>query len=61
MRPKCNIESFYTSGKQKKIDCFHVDGCYSHCETVFEAIGCYYYFCLSQETGTFLSEQDIES
>ena len=26
LRPECKIESFYTIGKQKKIDCFHVDG-----------------------------------
>ena len=25
LRPECKIQSFYTTGKQKKIDCFHVD------------------------------------
>ena len=30
-RPECTIESFYTTGKQKKIDSFTVDGFCSHC------------------------------
>ena len=34
-RPDCNIESFFTTGRQKKIDCFSVDGFCSHCNTVF--------------------------
>ena len=25
-RPECEIESFFTTGRQKKIDCFSVDG-----------------------------------
>ena len=38
-RPECEIESFFTTGRQKKIDCFSVDGFCSHCNTVFEAMG----------------------
>ena len=60
LRPECKIESFYTTGKQKKIDFFHIDGYCDHCETVFEAMGCYYHFCSCQETCPFMSEQDIE-
>ena len=60
LRPECKIHSFYTTGKQKKIDCFHVDGYCDHCKTVFEAMGCYYRFCSCQETHPSLSEQDIE-
>ena len=60
LRPECKIQSFYTTGKQKKIDCFHVDGYCDHCKTVFEAMGCYYHFCSCQETRPSLSEQDIE-
>ena len=41
-RPECKIESFFTTGRQKKIDCFSVDGFCSHCNTVFEAMGCFY-------------------
>ena len=29
-RPECEIESFFTTGRQKKIDCFSVDGLFSH-------------------------------
>ena len=36
-RPECKIESYYTAGTQKKIDCFSVQ-C-NHCKTVFEAMG----------------------
>ena len=39
-RSECEIESYYTTGKQKKIDCFSVDGICAHCNTVFEAMGC---------------------
>ena len=44
-RPDCKIESFFTTGRQKKIVCFSVDGFCSHCNTVFEAMSCFYHFC----------------
>ena len=44
-RPECKIESNATTGRQKKIDCFSVDGICYHCNTVFEAMGCYYHYC----------------
>ena len=37
-RPDCKIESFYSTGRQKKIDRSSVDGFCSHCNTVFEAM-----------------------
>ena len=40
-RPECEIESFFATGRQKKNDWFSVDGPYSHCNTVFEAMGCF--------------------
>ena len=43
-RPECSIESFYTTGTQRKIDCFSVDGFCSHCNTIFEALVCFYQF-----------------
>ena len=49
-----------TMGKHKETDCFHVDGYFDHCKTVFEAMGCYYLFCFCQETRPTLSDQDIE-
>ena len=59
-RPDCKIESFYTTGTQKKIDCFKVDGFCAHCKTVFEAIGCFYHYCPCQEAQPSLTEEDIE-
>ena len=48
-RPECNIESNVTTGRQKKIDCFSVDGICNHCHKVFEAMGCYFHYCPCQE------------
>ena len=58
--PECEFESFITTGRQKKIDCFSVDGFCSHCNTVFEAMGCFYHFCPCQELGPSLTEEDIQ-
>ena len=59
-RPDCKIEGFYTTGTQKKIDCFKVDGFCAHCNTVFEAMGCFYHYCSCQEARPALTEEDIE-
>ena len=59
-RPDCKIESFYTTGTQKKIDCFKVDGFCANCNTVFEAKGCFYRYCPCQEARPFLTEEDPE-
>ena len=59
-RPDCKIESFYTTGRQKKIDCFSVDGFCSHCKTLFVAMGCFYHFCPCQELHPSLSEENIK-
>ena len=59
-RPDCKIESFYTTGTQKEIDCFKVDGFCAHCKTVFEAMGCFYHYCRCQEARPSLTEEDIE-
>ena len=58
-RPECNIERFYTTGNQRKIDCFTVDGFCSHCNTIFEAFGCFYHFCECQEGQPCLADEDI--
>ena len=58
-RPDCKIESFYTTGTQKKIDCFKADGFFAHCNTVFEAMGCFYHYCPCQEARPSVTE-DIE-
>ena len=31
-RPNCNMEKYYTTGTQKKIDCFNIDGFCAHCK-----------------------------
>ena len=59
-RPDCKIESFYTTGRREKIECFTVDGFCSNCNTVFEAMGCFYYFCPCQELHPSLTEEDIK-
>ena len=59
-RPECRIENYHTSGNQKKIDSFNVDGFCDHFKTVFEAMGCYYHFFPCQETRPSLNEKDIE-
>ena len=47
-RPDCKIKSNVTTGRQKKIDCFSVHGNFYHCNTVFEAMGCYFHYCPCQ-------------
>ena len=59
-RPECKIESFFTSGRQKKIDCFSVDGFFSHCNNVFEAMGCFHHICPCQELRPSLTEEEIQ-
>ena len=59
LRPDCKIESYTTTDRQKRIDCFSVDGVCNHCETNFEDIGCYYHYCLCQEARPSLSDADI--
>ena len=59
-RPECKIETFFRSGRQKKIDCFSVDGFCSDCNTVFKAMGCFYHFCLCQELCPSSTEEEIQ-
>ena len=59
-RPNCKTENFYTTGRQKKIDRFSVDGFCPHCNTVFEAMGCFYHFSPCQELRPSLIEEDIK-
>ena len=59
-RPECKIQGFLTTGRQKKNDCFRVDGFCSHCNTVFEAMGCFYHFFPCKELRPFLTEEEIQ-
>ena len=58
VRQQCKVESFYTIGTQKKIGTFSVDGFCGHCITVFEAMGCFYHYCLCQEARPSLTEEE---
>ena len=58
-RSDCKIESNATTGRQKKIDCFSVDGFCNHCNTVFEAMGCYFHCCPCQEARPSLTDNKI--
>ena len=59
-RPVCKNESLYTTGTPKKFDCFKVDDFGAHCNTVFEAMGCFYHYCPCQEARLSLTEKDNE-
>ena len=59
-RPECEIESFFTTGRQKNNDCFSVDGFCSHCNTVFEAMSCFNHFWSYQELRPSLTEENIQ-
>ena len=58
--PNCTIESYYTSGPQKNIDCFNVDGLCAHYKTIFEAMGCCFHFCACQEAIASISEEETQ-
>ena len=58
-RPECKKESFCITRTQRKIDCFSVDGFRGHCNTVFEAFGCFYHFCECEEVQPGLIWEDI--
>ena len=60
LRLDCRIESFYTAGTLKKIDCFNADWFCGECNTVFEAMGCFNHFCPCQEARPTLNEEHIK-
>ena len=59
-RPNCSIEGNVNTGRQKKFDCFSVDGIRYLCKTIFEAMGGYYHHCPCQEARLSLTDTDIE-
>ena len=59
-RPECRIENNVTTGGQKKIDCFSVDGICNHCNIVFETVGCYFHYCPCQEARPSLTDNEIK-
>ena len=59
-RPECESESFFTTGRQKKIDFFSADMFCSHCNNVFEAMVCFYHLCPCQELRPSLTEEHFQ-
>ena len=59
-RSGCKIDKFYTTGRQRKIDCSSVDDFYSPCITLFEAMVCFYHFCLCEEVCPSFTEDGIQ-
>ena len=57
--PDCKIDSNVTTGRQKRIQCFSVDGNWHDCNSVFEAMGCYYHYCSCQEARPSLTDNAI--
>ena len=58
VRPWCKMENFYTTGTQKKFDAYSFDAFWGHCNTLFEAMGCYYHYCPCQEARPSLTEEE---
>ena len=58
-QPGCKIESNVTTRRQRKIDCFSVDGICYHCNTVFEAMRCCFHYCPCQEARPSLTDNEI--
>ena len=54
------LQAFFATGRQTTIDSFSVDGFSSRCNSVFEAMGCFYHFCHSQEVRRSLTGEDIQ-
>ena len=43
-RPPFKVETFNKTDKQKKTDAYSVDGFCGHCNTVLEAMVCFYHY-----------------
>ena len=60
-RPQCEVESFkflhdrYT----EKVDAYKIDGFCGHCNTVFQAMGCFYHFCPCQEAHLSVTDEKL--
>ena len=59
-KPECEIESFFTTGRQNKLTALVFMGFFAHCNNVFEAIGCFYHLCPCQEMRPSLIEDNIQ-
>ena len=61
-QPDLNVKLRVTTLQEnrKKNDCFSVDGYCNHCKTLFEAMGCYFYFCPCEEARPSLTDDDMK-
>ena len=59
-KPDYRIESLYTTGPQKKIDCFNAVGFNGPVSTVLEAMNCFYHYSPCQEAPLALTGKNIE-
>ena len=59
VKPQCKVQSFYSTGTQKKIDACSFDGFFGHCNTVFGVMGCYYQYCPCREARDSLTEEEV--
>ena len=58
-QPDCKIGSNVTTGRQKKVDCFSVGGLYYHCNTLYEAMDCYFHYCPCQEVSPSFTYNEV--
>ena len=58
-RPDCSVESIHTTGTQKKVRCFNVDGFCGNCNTVFETMSCFYHCCPCQRARPVVTKEDF--
>ena len=60
VRPQFQVERFYMTGTQRKIDADSVDGSCGHCNTVLEAMGQCCHYCSCQEARFSFTEEEIQ-
>ena len=49
----------FTQQELRKIDCFNVYGFCGHCQSIFEALGCFYQLCECHEVQNNVTNEDI--
>ena len=59
-KPECRIGCFYTTGFPKKLIVSRQMVFCAHCNTVFEAMGCFYHYCPCQEARPSQTEKNIQ-
>ena len=60
VRPKCKLEKFNTTGKQKIIVAYSFDGCCGDYNTVSDVMGSYYQYCPCYEARLSVTDKGIQ-